>query len=256
VNCVRESAKRERPTALLKLAALVGLVGGGYAVLQQTPAGDYLTRDGIASAISWLRDAPWAPVVFVGIYATATALAVPGTVLTLAGGAVFGVFWGSVFNLIAANLGANAAFFVARVLGRDGVRRLAGTDSVLLRKLDGAIERRGFAGLLALRLIPLAPFNVLNFGAGLTALRWPAYAGATLIGILPGTVVYTFFADAILQGSQEASRDALIRVLVAGALLAALAGLPALLKRFKVRLPGLGSVAVVATGSSLLATGL
>lgn len=230
---------RGRRSAILKLAGLVALVGAAYAVLQATPADDYLNRDGIGEAVSWLRGAPWAPVVFVAAYATATALAAPGAVLTLAGGAVFGVFWGSVFNLLAANLGANAAFVLARFLGRDGVRRLAGADSAALRKLDQAVERRGFAGLLVLRLIPLAPFNVLNFGAALTTLRWRVYAGATLIGIVPGTVVYTFFADAILQGSQQATRDAWVRALVAGALLAGLAVLPALLKRLGVRLPGL-----------------
>ncbi len=238
-----EPAGPSRRRAILKLAGLVGLVGAGYAVLQTTPAGDYLTREGVAEAISWLRGNPWAPVVFVAAYATATALAVPGTVLTLAGGAVFGVFWGSIFNLIAANLGANAAFVLARFLGRDGVRRLAGADSAALRKLDEAVERQGFTGLLVLRLIPLVPFNVLNFGAALTALRWPVYAGATLIGILPGTVVYTFFADALLQGSQEASREALVRVLIAGALLAGLAVLPAILKRFGARLPAVALLA-------------
>ncbi len=225
------------------------LVGAAYAVLRMTPAGDHLTRDGIAAAVAWLRGNPWAPVVFVAAYATATALAVPGTALTLAGGAVFGVFWGSVFNWLAANIGANAAFMVARALGRDGVRRLAGEDSAALRRLDAAVEKRGFLGLLTLRLIPLAPFNVLNFGAGLTALRWPVYAAATAIGIVPGTVVYTFFADAILQGSQEASRDALLRVLLAGALLAALAVLPALLGRLGARLPGARGAAPAAEGA-------
>lgn len=234
----QKPGSRDRRGAILKLAGLVALVGAAYAVLQATPAGDYLTREGIGDAIAWLRGNPWAPVVFVAVYATATTLAVPGTVLTLAGGAAFGVFWGSIFNLIAANLGANAAFVLARFLGRDGIRRLAGADSATLRKLDRAVEQRGFAGLLVLRLIPLAPFNVLNFAAALTTLRWPVYAGATLIGILPGTVVYTFFADAILQGSQEASRGALVRALIAGVLLAGLAVLPAVLKRLGVRLPG------------------
>lgn len=233
-------SRAHRRRALLKLAALVALVGAVYAALHLTPAGAYLTRDGIADGIGWLRGAPWAPVVFVAVYATATALAVPGTVLTLAGGAVFGVFWGSIFNWIAANAGANAAFLLARVLGRDGARRLAGEDSAALRRLDAAVEKRGFLGLLALRLVPLAPFNVLNFGAGLTALRWPVYAAATAIGIVPGTVVYTFFADAILRGTQGASRDALLRLLLAGVLLAGLAALPAALKRLGVRLPGAG----------------
>lgn len=225
----------DRSHPLLKLGLLAALVAGGVLLATVTPVGDYLTRDGIGRGIAWLRGSTWAPVIFVGVYAIATALAVPGTVLTLAGGALFGVFWGTVYNSIAANLGANMAFWVARSLGRDGVRRLAGDR---LDALDRATRDHGLRGLLTLRLIPAIPFNALNFGSGLTAISWPSYALATLVGIFPGTVVYTMFADALLEGSQEASRDALIRVLVSGALLVALSFLPTLARKLGVRLPG------------------
>lgn len=215
-----------------------------------TPLGEHLTREGVGQAVEWLRGNPWAPAVFVSTYAAFTALALPGAVLTLAGGAVFGFGWGVAYNSIAANLGANAAFLIARGLGRDGVRRLAGDDSKTLARLDAVVARHGFRGLLALRLIPLVPFNALNFGSGLTNLKWSVYAAATAIGILPGTVVYTFFADALLQGSQEANRGALVRLLAAGVLLAALSLLPALLKRLRVRLPGLGAGAALALGAA------
>ena len=232
------------------MAALAALLVGGFLAARLTPLGEHLSREGIGQAVEWLRGNPWAPAVFVGTYAAFTALALPGTVLTLVGGAVFGFGWGVTYNTIAANLGASAAFLIARNLGRDGVRRLAGDDSKALARLDAVVARQGFRGLLTLRLIPLVPFNALNFGSGLTNLKWSAYAAATAIGIVPGTVVYTFFADALLQGSQEASRGALVRLLAAGALLAALSFLPALLKRLRVRLPGLGAVAVLALGAA------
>lgn len=235
------SGARGRRRALAKLAVLAGLLASGFLAARFTPLGEHLTRDGIGQAVEWLRGNPWAPVVFVGAYAAAAALALPGTVLTLAGGAVFGFGWGAVYNSIAANFGANAAFAIARSLGRDGVRRLAGDDSKTLARLDAVVARHGFRGLLTLRLVPLVPFNALNFGSGLLSLKWSTYAAATAIGILPGTVVYTFFADALLQGSRDASRDALVRLLAAAAMLVALSLLPALLKRFKVRLPGLGT---------------
>ena len=230
--------------AWLKLGALVLLIVGGFFGVRATPAGPYLTLDGIGDGIEWLRGNAWAAPIFVGIYAAATALAVPGTILTLAGGAVFGFWWGTVYNFIAANIGANAAFLVARSLGGDAVRRLIGKDSKVLNKLDGIVERHGFRGLLTLRLIPLVPFNALNFGSGLMALKWRTYATATLIGILPGTAVYTFFADAILQGSQEASRDAWLRVLLAGLLLVLLGFLPTILRKMNVRLPGMSTMVV------------
>ena len=247
---------RGRAGALLKLGAFVLVIIGGYLIAKATPAGDYLTREGIGQGIDWLRGNPWAPVIFVGIYATATALAVPGTILTLAGGAVFGFYWGTLYNFIAANIGANAAFFIARSLGGDAVGRLIGKDSKVLNKLDGIVARHGFRGLLTLRLIPLAPFNALNFGAGLMRLKWRDYAIATLVGILPGTAIYTFFADALLQGSQEASRDALWRLIAAGVLLVLLSFLPAILKKMNVRLPGMSTMVVFLSTAVVPLTGL
>ena len=241
-----EGATRRPGRPWLKLALLVAVVAGGLGVAHLTPVGDYLTRDGVGRAIEALRDEPAAPVVFVAVYALATALAVPGTVLTLAGGALFGVFWGTVYNSIAANLGANAAFFVARYLGRDAVERLTGDR---LEKLDRATRSHGFKGLLTLRLVPLVPFNALNFGAGLTAMPWRTYAVATLVGILPGTIVYTMFADALLAGSQEASREAFLRVALSGGLLVLLAFLPTLLKKMNVKLPGAALLVPLLLGS-------
>jgi uncharacterized membrane protein YdjX (TVP38/TMEM64 family) len=92
-------------------------------------------------------------------------------------------------------------------------------------------------GLLILRLIPLVPFNALNFGSGLTAMRWRDYALATVIGIVPGTLVYVFFADALMQGSTEASAEARIRLFVAGGLLVVLSLVPFIAKRLGFRLP-------------------
>ena len=257
-----EPDSRGRTGAWLKLGAFALLLVGGYFGVRATPAGEYLTLEGIGDGIDWLRGNAWAAPIFIGVYATATALAVPGTILTLAGGAVFGFWWGTLYNFVAANIGANAAFLVARSLGGDAVRRLIGKESRVLNKVDGIVEKHGFQGLLTLRLIPLVPFNALNFGSGLMALKWRTYAIATLVGILPGTAIYTFFADALLQGSQEASRDALARLLVAGGLLVLLSFLPAILRKLNVRLPGMSTVvvflstAVVISGGSGVAGGI
>ncbi|MGB1840337.1 MAG: VTT domain-containing protein [Longimicrobiales bacterium] len=220
---------------LLKLVALVVLVGAGAVAAAVTPLGDYLGRDGIGQAIDWLRGSRAAPLLYIAIYASATALAIPGSILTLAGGAMFGLVGGTLYTTIGANIGASLAFGVGRFLGRDGVRRLAGDR---LDALDRATEHHGFRGLLTLRLIPAVPFNALNFGSGLTSIGWSTYAAATAIGIFPGTVVYTMFADALLAGSQEASREALLRVLLSGGLLILLSFLPAVARRIGIRVPG------------------
>lgn len=233
---------------LAKLAGLVALVAVGAILAATTPVGEFLSRDGIGTAVEWLRGSPWAPLVYMVVYAAATALAVPGSVLTLAGGAVFGLFWGTLYTTVGANVGANLAFWVSRSMGRDGVKRLVGSR---LDRLDGAARVHGFRALLTLRLIPAVPFNALNFGAGLTSVSWASYASATLIGILPGTIVYTMFADALLAGSQEASRDALIRVLISGALLVFLSFLPALARRLGIKVPG-GAPAAAGVGTMIL----
>ena len=232
----------------LKLAALVLILIGGALTAALTPLGQYLSRDGIELAITWLRSSPAAVLVYVVVYAAATALAIPGSILTLAGGAMFGVFWGTLYTTVGANIGANLAFGIGRYLGRDGIERLAGTR---LDALDRATENHGFRGLLTLRLIPAVPFNALNFGSGLTAIRWPTYALATVIGIFPGTLVYTMFADALLAGSQEASRDAVLRVLISGAILVLLSFLPLIAKRLGLKMPGAATVLFALLASTL-----
>jgi len=101
-----------RGRALLKLSLLVALVAGGAAAAALTPVGDYLSREGIGEAITWLRGSSAAPLVYVIVYTVATALAIPGSVLTLAGGAMFGVFWGTIYTTIGANLGPGQPVYV------------------------------------------------------------------------------------------------------------------------------------------------
>lgn len=205
-----------------------GTLGLLLLVIMLVAGWHYVTADRATALIATLRGAWWAPVGFVAVYTLATALNFSGLVLTLLGGAVFGFWGGSLLNTLGANLGANAAFWVARRLGREGLQGLLGGR---LGSLDRLTENSGFTWLLRLRLIPVVPFNLLNFASGLTALRWRSFAVATAVGILPGTLVYTFFADAILEGSREATRGAFVRVAIAGGLLVLLSFAPALARR-------------------------
>jgi uncharacterized membrane protein YdjX (TVP38/TMEM64 family) len=231
-----------RGRAALRLAAFLLVLLVGVVIVRTTPVGTILSRQGAMDVVEYLRTSSWAPLLFVFLYAGAVALALPGTILTLTGGAVFGFWGGLLLNSIGANIGANLAFFLARRLGRDGIRTLLRNENLQkhMARLDEASREHGFRGVLVLRLVPLVPFNILNFAPGLTAIQWRAYALATVIGILPGTAVYTFFADALLQGSQQASREAFVRALVAGLLLVLLSLIPMILKKLKVSLPGLG----------------
>jgi uncharacterized membrane protein YdjX (TVP38/TMEM64 family) len=213
---------------------LLALLGLAAVVVRATPLGEYFTREGAVRTLEAARGSVWLPALFVVGYAAATAFALPGSILTIVGGAVFGFWWGSLLNSIGANLGASAAFGFARLLGREGIEKLVGAR---LQGLDRATAQHGFFGLLVLRLIPLVPFNALNFGSGLTAMRWRDYALATVIGILPGTLVYTFSADALMQGATGASGDARTRLWIAAGLFLLLSLVPLVARRLGFRVP-------------------
>lgn len=133
----------------------------------------------------------WGPVVFVAGYAIATVAFVPGSLLTLAAGAIFGLAKGTALVLIAATLGASAAFLVSRYLARGFVeRRLAGNERVAA--IDRAIGSQGRKIVLLLRLSPVFPFNLLNYALGLSRVRFADYVVAS-IGMLPGTLLYVYY---------------------------------------------------------------
>lgn len=174
-----------------------------------------------------LRDAPYAIPLFLIIYAVAGTLGVPGSILTLTGGAVFGFQLGTLLNWVGATLGAIGGYWLARFLGRDAIERIGGRKIYALEKLADA---HAFSTVLRLRLIPVVPFNALNFASGLVGLDFTSYIAGTMIGDLPVTAAYTYFADALLSGVAGARRSALIHASIAGGLLILLSFLPSLFK--------------------------
>ncbi|MCZ4101275.1 TVP38/TMEM64 family protein [Streptomyces sp. H39-C1] len=131
----------------------------------------------------------WGPVVFSVCYALAVTALLPGSVLTASAGALFGLPLGVAAVLVGATAGAALSFGLARWLGRPVVARYAGSGR--LARLDAYLTRRGFAAVLLVRLVPLFPFSVINYGAGVAGVRFSSYVTATALGIIPGTVVYT-----------------------------------------------------------------
>ena len=133
---------------------------------------------------------PWGPLAFVALYALATVAFVPGAVLTLLAGGVFGVGTGVVVVLAGATLGASFAFLIARYLARGAVERaLAGNTKFFA--LDRAIATSGRRIVFLLRLSPVFPFNLLNYALGLTNVRFVDFLLASP-GMLPGTVLYVY----------------------------------------------------------------
>ncbi|NJL00443.1 MAG: TVP38/TMEM64 family protein [Spirulinaceae cyanobacterium RM2_2_10] len=133
----------------------------------------------------------WAVKGFLFAYVVLTVLGMPGTILTLAGGAVFGLFWGTVWSVLGATAGAIAAFLTARYLLHDWVQHRF-KHHRLLHCFCQAVRQQPLHFVLAVRLAPISPFNLVNFLFGLTPIGVGHYAIGTLIGIVPGTLAYTW----------------------------------------------------------------
>jgi len=144
---------------------------------------------------------PWTVPIFLAAHILSTAVGVPGTLLVIVGGAKFGLWWGSLWSLIGATVGAIAAFWVARYLLQDWFRDRFAKHKIY-RNLDKVMDTHSFNCVLAVRFAPLSPFNLVNFLFGLTSVPVSAYALGTLVGIAPGTVAYTWLGLAGLEAIQ------------------------------------------------------
>jgi len=139
---------------------------------------------------------PFGPAAFVAAYALLTVALVPGTIPSLAAGALFGPVWGSLLVIAGATVGAVGAFEVARRIGRQRTRRLVGKRVL---RADAWVQRRGVSGVIGLRLLPVVPFNALNYAFGLSSVRRRDHAVGTAIGIVPGSVAFVALGDSIAE---------------------------------------------------------
>ena len=140
---------------------------------------------------SWVESlGAWGPLVFIALYILAILLFVPGSILTLAGGALFGVLLGTVYVFVAAVLGSSLAFLIARYGGRQFVEKRLGQNS-RFDAVARAIAQNGLKITFLLRLSPAFPFSLMNYALGLTRVRFQDYILASF-GMLPATVLYVY----------------------------------------------------------------
>lgn len=135
----------------------------------------------------------WGPIVFIIIYNLATLLFIPGSILTIKGGCLFGLFWGCVYVLIAAMLGAILAFIIGRYLSKDWVYQQL-EKHPKFQAIDQAVAQAGWKIVLLTRLSPLFPFNLLNYAFGVTNVSLKDYILGSL-GIIPGTIMYVYIGS-------------------------------------------------------------
>jgi uncharacterized membrane protein YdjX (TVP38/TMEM64 family)/rhodanese-related sulfurtransferase len=214
---VASGAKIVNTNWLVRTLLILGLLAGiTFAIL-------YRDRFDVVVLETWINDAGvLAPIVFILIYALATVFFLPGSVITLAGGALFGPVLGAFYNLTGATLGAVLAFLISRYLASDWIADKTGGR---VKQLINGVENEGWRFVAFVRLVPLFPFNLLNYALGLTKIRFLHYLIATYVFMLPGAIAYTYLGYA----GREAigGGEGLIqKILIALALLAVVAFLP------------------------------
>lgn len=209
---------------LMRIGLLL-MLGAGIAV-----AVVYRDRLDVAALERWIQEAGiWGPLLFMAVYAVAAVLFLPGTLLTLAGGALFGPVLGTFYNLTGATIGATLAFLIARYLASDWVADKSGGR---LKQLINGVESEGWRFVAFTRLVPLFPFNLLNYALGLTRIKLSHYLLATYICMLPGAMAYSYLGYAGRE-AVSGGEGLIQKVLLALALLAVVAFLPRLISKMR-----------------------
>lgn len=183
---------------LVRFLVLVLIVGTGFAVLRWSPLADSMNKDAILALFNRLRDTWWAPLLLILTYVVLCPLGVPATPMMIAGGVVWGVLWGSVYNIVGIFLGAASTYWLGRVLGREFVLHLFGKK---LRRVERMVARRGgFWSLAGVRFVPL-PFALVNYCAAFVGIRPGLFLSSTLVGLALTVPFFTYFAHALSQAA-------------------------------------------------------
>ncbi|MBZ0257299.1 TVP38/TMEM64 family protein [bacterium] len=196
IDYVQPAAKSKK--FLFKPVLLLTAVIFGAWALKALGAGAWLE-----SAQSWIESLGfWGPVVYVLLYIAATVACFPGSIVTIMGGALFGSVLGTILVSIASTTGAAICFLIARYVARDSIKVwLEGNER--FQTLDRLTEREGDLIVMFTRLVPLFPFNLLNYGFGLTRVRFATYVFYSWLCMLPFTIVYVVGSDAVVQAVKE-----------------------------------------------------
>jgi uncharacterized membrane protein YdjX (TVP38/TMEM64 family) len=195
--------------------------------VRYTPLRDFLTAERLQLVLADVRGLWWAPLAHVGLVLVLGAVGVPATPFLLAGAAVFGPWWGTLWNftgLIAASI---AGFLLARTLGREFVERIGGGK---LKRAEHFLHRRGFMPLVAARFIPV-PFSLVNAAAAVVGVRFPKFLAASVIGMLPPVAILTYFAALLLDAASGDRAGIVGRMLAVTATAAVLVFLPVGIRR-------------------------
>ncbi len=209
--------------ALIKLALVALAVLALAGLWRWTPLGEWLSVEKLTEAGEWMEQRPFTPLYLLAAYVVAGLAVIPVTLLFIATVIVFGPWVGMAYAIVGAEAAALAAFGVGRLLGRDAVKRIAGSS---VNRISRKLSERGILATITLRIIPVAPFSVVNVVAGVSDVRLRDFAVGNLVGVLPGVIAAAFLTDRIVASLRDPSTTTV--ALVAVAVLAVAAGVYAL----------------------------
>jgi len=184
------------------------------------PLAGWLDRDALAQAAAWARGSAAAPLWVFGAYLVASLTAMPITLLIVVTAVVFGPFAAFAYALFGSVAGAALGFGIGQSLGRQTVRRVAGAR---LNELSRRLGERGLLAVLAVRVIPVAPFTIVNLVAGASHIRLRDFMLGTLLGMLPGIIAVSIFSDRLLAVVRDPSPTTLATLALIVAIIAAAA---------------------------------
>ncbi len=211
-------------TKLIRIILFITLIAGIAAVIGNRDLLDTTALQG------WIENSgSAAPLVFMLVYIIGTIFFFPGSVLTLLGGALFGPLLGTFYNLTAATIGAMLSFLIARFLASNWVAEKTGGR---LKQLINGVENEGWRFVAFTRLVPLFPFNLLNYALGLTRISFTQYSIATYVCMLPGAFAYTYLGY-IGREAATGGEDLIQKAMLALALLAVVSFLPRIIGNFR-----------------------
>lgn len=167
----------------------------------------------------WIESlGPFAPVVYIVIYALRPLVFFPASILTLTGGVLFGAWFGTFYTVIGATLSACVGYFMAEKIGHLW-NRTAPLER--LQKVQKQMETNGFLSVLWFRLVPFLNFDVVSYAAGIARVKWLPFVSATIIGMLPGTIAYNFLGGSLLEGDLRiiGAAIAVVIIFTAGSLI-------------------------------------
>jgi phospholipase D1/2 len=197
---IPEENRRLGGRRLMRSAMFLIVVVGLAAAWRWTPLGNWLD---VATLVEWVRpwhDHPLTPLLVIGAYAAGGLVVAPITMLIIATAMAFGPLLGLTYSLLGCLVSATLTFGIGALMGRETVRRFAGRH---VSRLSHRLARHGLTAVLIVRILPVAPFTIVNIMAGASEVRFRDFILATLLGMLPGLVVMTVFGDRL----QSAIKD-------------------------------------------------